>query len=98
MPDVWTTNPEKLREYLRESGSVCGVKGRVLSGRDPAWTCTYDSKGWLRDVYIHSFYKLYDQPVFYLPLVIAAGAGILIGLVWGRLFWRPRNPQKHRQR
>jgi len=53
MPDVWTTNPPKLRNTMVEAGAVCGKESRVLKPRDPYWTCQVDSKGWLRDVYIH---------------------------------------------
>ena len=88
MPDVWTTNPSKLKNYLVESGSTCGVPGRVLAGRDPEWTCTYDSKGWLRDIYIHPVSELYFSPPIGSLFVIILVIGIFIGLLWGRRFWR----------
>ena len=88
MPDVWTTNPEKLRSYLIESGSICGVEGRVLKGRSPEWTCTYDSKGWLRDVYIHPVHDLYTASPFVWLIILVGGLGMLLGLMWGRWFWR----------
>lgn len=90
MPDVWTTNPEKLRNYLLETGSTCSVPGRVLQGRDPEWTCIYDSKGYLRDIYIHPVQELYLTPPVIAWFVLLLGLGILIGLVWGRRFWRVR--------
>lgn len=87
MPDVWTTNPHKLRNYLKESGSTCGVEPRVLEGRDPAWTCTYDSKGWLRDVYIHSIHEVQAHSVFLAPVLLMFIGGIFLGLLWGKRFW-----------
>jgi hypothetical protein len=88
MPDVWTTNPEKLKGYLIESGSICGIPGRVLQDRDPHWTCTYDSKGWLRDIYIHPIEEVYFSSPFLNLLILSLGLGILVGLLWGRRFWR----------
>ena len=88
MPDVWTTNPEKLRNFLQEAGATCGVPGRVISGRDPEWTCIYDSKGWLRDVYIHHWTEMFEYPLYICPPIICAGLGIMIGLLWGKRFWR----------
>ncbi|MFM1846928.1 MAG: hypothetical protein RL417_402 [Pseudomonadota bacterium] len=87
MPDVWTNNPEKLRGYLVESGSRCGVPGRVLTGRDPEWTCTYDSKGWLRDIYIHPAAEIYLSAPAVALFVLFFGAGVLAGLLWGKRFW-----------
>jgi len=85
MPDVWTTNPEKLRNFLNECGARCGIESRVLKPRDPEWTCGYDSKGWVRDVYIHPVTELY----YFWPMVlVAAIVGIFIGLLWGKRFWR----------
>jgi hypothetical protein len=88
MPDVWTTNPVKLKNYLEESGSVCGIAPRVIKNRDPYWTCTYDSKGWLRDVYIHNYQEFYQDRLFTGPLIIFFITGIFIGLLWGRTYWR----------
>jgi len=90
MPDVWTTNPAMLRLYLRESGSRCGVPGRVLPGRNPEWTCTFDSNGIVRDVYIHDIKELYFAPPVSGVLIVLSALGIIIGLVWGRWFWRGR--------
>ena len=42
MPDVWTNHPEIVRDLLKEAGFRCGVEGRFLKGRDPAWTCAFD--------------------------------------------------------
>lgn len=88
MPDVWTSNPEKLKNYLIESGSTCGVEPRVLEGRDPEWTCTYDSKGWLRDIYIHPVEDFFYSSYFFNPLIVVFGFGLLLGLLWGKKFWR----------
>ena len=88
IPDVWTTNPEKLKGYLIESGSICEIPGRVLQGRDPEWTCTYDSKGWLRDIYIHPATEFYLYSPFLHLLILGLSLGILVGLLWGKRFWR----------
>ena len=90
MPDVWTNNPEKLRDIMIESGAVCGAEPRVLKPRDAEWTCHIDSKGWLRDMYIHPVTDLMvSYSYFYCPLIIALIVGIFIGLGWGKHFWRP---------
>ena len=53
MPDVWTNHPELVRDLLKEAGFRCGVEGRFLKGRDPAWTCAFDGKTMYGDLYIH---------------------------------------------
>ena len=53
MPDVWTKHPEIVRDLLKEAGFKCGMEGRFLKGRDPAWTCIYDGKTMKGDLYIH---------------------------------------------
>ena len=53
MPDVWTKHPEIVRDLLKEAGFKCGVEGRFLKGRDPAWTCAFDGKAMYGDLYIH---------------------------------------------
>jgi hypothetical protein len=53
MPDVWTKHPDIVRDLLKEAGFKCGVEGRFLKGRDPAWTCIYDGKTMKGDLYIH---------------------------------------------
>ena len=44
MPDVWTNHPEIVRDLLKEAAFRCGVEGRFLKGRDPAWICAFDGK------------------------------------------------------
>lgn len=58
MPDVWTKHPDIVRDLLKDAGFTCGVKGRFLQGRDPAWTCIYDGKTMKGDLYIHHADKL----------------------------------------
>jgi len=53
MPDVWTKHPDIVRSLLKEAGFTCGVEGRFLKGRDPAWTCIYDGPSMRGDLYIH---------------------------------------------
>jgi hypothetical protein len=53
MPDVWTKRPEIVRDLLKEAGFRCGVEGRFLKGRDPAWTRAFDGKAMYGDLYIH---------------------------------------------
>lgn len=53
MPDIWTEHPEIVRDLLREAGFTCGVEPRVLSGRDPEWTCIFDGSNIAGDIYIH---------------------------------------------
>jgi hypothetical protein len=53
MPDVWTMHPDIVRDLLKEAGFKCGVEGRFLKGRDPAWTCAFDGKAMYGDLYIH---------------------------------------------
>ena len=93
MPDIWTNNADKFRNVLKELGAVCGGEPRVLKPRDPEWTCYIDSKGWLRDVYIHSVPEFFQTKEFYSVLIVALGIGILLGLAWGKLFWKT-NPAR----
>jgi hypothetical protein len=53
MPDIWTEHPEIVRDLLREAGFTCGVEPRVLTGRDPEWTCILDGSSIAGDIYIH---------------------------------------------
>lgn len=88
MPDLWTTNPEKLRDVLQRLGAKCGAEPRVLKPRDPEWTCHADFEDVRYDVYIHS---IFDGSFPYLTQIgsILLIVGIFSGLVWGRWFWRP---------
>ncbi|HYE48750.1 MAG TPA: hypothetical protein VEB20_04120 [Azospirillaceae bacterium] len=58
MPDIWTKHPEIVRDLLKEAGFTCGVQGRFLEGRDPAWTCIHDGKTMRGDLYIHNVAEL----------------------------------------
>ena len=58
MPDVWTRHPDVVRDLLREAGFTCGVTGRFLPGRDPAWTCIFDGTNMRGDLYIHHVDRL----------------------------------------
>ena len=53
LPDIWTEHPELVRDLLREAGFTCGVEPRVLTGRDPEWTCILDGDNIAGDIYIH---------------------------------------------
>jgi hypothetical protein len=53
LPDVWTEHPEIVRDLLREAGFTCGVKPRILQGRNPDWTCIVDGQNIGGDIYIH---------------------------------------------
>ena len=86
MPDVWTTNPEKLRTVFEELGAACGEEARVLKPRDKDWTCHIDSKGWLRDVYIHDVSELQTLSTYIIPMLFALLLGLLIGRLWVRHF------------
>lgn len=97
MPDVWTTNPEKLRNTLQEAGLQCGVEPRVILDRDKEWTCIYDSKGWLRDIYIHDVNELLQHDYFFNLILLIALCALLVGLVAGRWFWR-RSLYSHGQK
>lgn len=88
MPDVWTTNPEHLREMLTAAGIRCAIKPRVITNRDPEWTCGYDSAGWIRDVYIHDVAALHTHPYYLSMLTLALGVGLFAGLLWGKWFWK----------
>jgi hypothetical protein len=58
MPDVWTRHPDVVRDLLKEAGFTCGVQGRFLPGRDPAWTCILDGTTMRGDLYIHHVDRL----------------------------------------
>jgi hypothetical protein len=92
MPDVWTTNPPKLRKALELEGATCGVEPRVLKPRDSEWTCHINGDPISYDVYIHDVRDLTSSWDGFLPLfVLCGGIGVLLGLYWGKLFWR-RSP------
>ena len=86
MPDVWTTNPEKLRTVLEELGAICGEEARVIKPRDQDWTCHIDSKGWLRDVYIHDIRDYPTLGTDIIPLAFCLLLGLLLGRLWVRHF------------
>ena len=68
MPDVWTHHPDIVRDLLKEAGFRCGVEGRFLKGRDPAWTCAFDGKAMYGDLYIHRADQLRsERPLDALP-------------------------------
>ena len=77
-----------LREALLGMGARCGVEPRVLKPRESDWTCYLDSPAWRGDIYIHDVTQLYSHRAFLSPLVILFVTGILLGLIWGRYFWR----------
>jgi hypothetical protein len=94
MPDVWTFAPEKLRQALIEQGATCGVEARVLKPRDPEWTCHVYSSPYSYDIYIHpmSSYLLSWNGGLQI-MIIVGGLSIIVGLLWGRRFWRrPTGP------
>ena len=77
MPDVWTKHPEIVRDLLKEAGFKCGVQGRFLKGRDPAWTCVFDGKAMSGDLYIHHADQLRsERPVDGAPAPNAALDGL----------------------
>ena len=53
LPDIWTEEPEIVRDLLRGAGFTCGVEPRILPGRDPEWTCIIDGGDIAGDLYIH---------------------------------------------
>jgi hypothetical protein len=61
MPDVWTKHPDVVRDLLKEGGFTCGVAGRFLPGRDPAWTCILDGANMRGDLYIHHADRLRSE-------------------------------------
>ena len=61
MPDIWTKHPDIVRDLLKEAGFRCGVEGRFLKGRDPAWTCAFDGKTMYGDLYIHHADRLRSE-------------------------------------
>lgn len=104
MPDVWTTNPEKLRRMLQEehiNGIRCGETPRIILDRDPAWTCCLEWDApegrWLGDIYIHDVRELFTSlsSPFMLWLVIVLIAMFLIGVVIGRLSERHQGSKRH---
>ena len=72
MPDVWTTNPQKLRDAIQSTGAECGVEPRVLKPRDKEWTCHIHAENISYDIYIHPVEKLYLHPFFINHLIILA--------------------------
>jgi len=105
MPDVWTKHPDVVRDLLKEAGFTCGVAGRFLPGRDPAWTCIFDGANMRGDLYIHHADRLRTelQPGNASPLHADAFGGtgdwsalalaLLLGIVIAR--WHPKRA-RHR--
>jgi hypothetical protein len=102
MPDIWTRHPDIVRDVLKEGGFTCGVEGRFLKGRDPAWTCIVDGKNLRGDLYIHPVEALRSEapaPAPLPPAKILADAGVwgapmlafLAGAVVAKLWRRPRS-------
>ena len=94
MPDVWTTNPERLRGMLGENhtqGIRCGEPPRVLTDRDPAWTCVMEWNSadvrWLGDIYIHDVRDIFFSTgspftwLFFLIIVCTLAIGVLVGRI-----------------
>jgi hypothetical protein len=84
MPDVWTTNPEKLRNALEFAGAVCGGEARVLKPRDKDWTCYIDGGGYIRDIYIHHWSDFLFSNPFTSSLMLVLSLGLLVGYMTGK--------------
>jgi hypothetical protein len=84
MPDLWTTNPLKLRTALESVGATCGVPPRVIESRDPEITCYFDTGGVRRDIYLHSVYEIHLSALFLLPLGFGMALSCILGLMVGR--------------
>ena len=90
MPDVWTTNPEKLRRILdrNQADIQCGDKApSILKDRDPDWTChlAWEEQGeaWIGEIYIHDLNEI--APRFTVDLVVAlAVAALTFGYLIGK--------------
>ena len=85
MPDVWTTNPQKLRRALEFAGAPCGGEARVLKPRDKDWTCYVDGGGYIRDIYIHHWSDFLKSDPFTSILMITSCLGILFGYFLAKL-------------
>lgn len=79
MPDNFTTNPTHLRKAVQGLGAECGVFPRVISSRDPEWTCYMDSDIWQGDIYIHSISEFFFAAHFLVPLCLAFVLGSVFG-------------------
>jgi hypothetical protein len=86
LPDVWTHHPEIVRDLLQEGGFTCGVKPRILEGRNPDWTCIIDGKNIGGDVYIHQAETVLG---FSMGTVAVALLGVLVAIVLV-LLWQAR--------
>jgi hypothetical protein len=96
MPDIWTEHPELVRDLLREAGFTCGVEPRVLTGRDPEWTCILDGTSIAGDIYIHHLDAASSHGVSTLWLVVLGVllvAVVCLASVIVRLKRQPQAPQ-----
>lgn len=84
MPDVWTTDPETLRTGLESLGAGCNKPARIIKDRDTQWTCYADSKGWIRDIYIHPVEDFLLSGYHTWLLVLILGVSLLLGYLLGR--------------
>jgi hypothetical protein len=68
MPDIWTFNREKVKIALISQGASCEKEPRVLTDRDPFWTChidleEMDADGVIGyDIYIHDANDFFYAP------------------------------------
>lgn len=79
MPDVYTSNPQKLKMMLSESGFTCGVQSRILKPRDPNWTCIVNHPTWYGDIYIHDSLAFTTNPLVIIPCALAFVLGMTLG-------------------
>lgn len=84
MPDVWTSNPEKLRGMLSEAGFRCGEEPRILRPRDAEWTCVIDRETWYGDVYIHNALDFLGNRLALTYVALALVFGLVAGYVGGK--------------
>ena len=83
MPDVWTTRPDHLRDFLQHLGVPCGVEPRVIKPRDPEWTCHVDGKNWIGDIYIHRIDDFWWSPLALEVFALLLLFGLLVGVQVG---------------
>jgi hypothetical protein len=92
MPDIWTEEPEIVRDLLREAGFTCGVEPRVLPGRDPEWTCIIDGSSIAGDLYIHDLDTAPGQgtPAVWALVVLGILLVVILCQAWAIIRLRQR--------
>jgi hypothetical protein len=92
LPDIWTEEPEIVRDLLRGAGFTCGVEPRILPGRDPEWTCIVDGGDIAGDLYIHHVDTApgHGSAAAWAPVIVGILLVVVVTQAWALIRLRRR--------